>query len=51
MFNCLASKAVHVKVVNTMDKDSFIQAIWKFIARRGTEKVLRSYNGTSEGSN
>ena len=32
IFTCLASRAVHLEVANTMDTDSFIQALRRFIA-------------------
>ena len=35
LFTCFASWAVHIEFANAMDTDSFIQALRRFIARRG----------------
>ena len=35
LFTCLASRAVHIEVVASMETDSFIMALQKVIARRG----------------
>ena len=40
VFTCFASRAVHVEVANAMDTDSFIQALRRLIARRGTAQSL-----------
>ena len=42
-----ASRAVHIEVANAMDTDSFIQALRRFIARRGTVRSIRSDNRTN----
>ena len=47
IFTCLANRAVHLEVANTMDTNSFIQALRRFIARRGNMRMLRSDNGTN----
>ena len=47
LFTCFASRAVHIEVANAMDTDSFIQALRRFIARRGTVRSIRSDNGTN----
>ena len=35
LFTCFASRTVHIEVANAMDTDSFIQALRRFISRRG----------------
>ena len=47
LFTCFASRAVHVEVTCTMETDSFIQALHRFMARRGKVKSTRSDNGTN----
>lgn len=47
LFTCLASRAIHVETVNTMNTDSFINALRRFIAIRGPIKLLRSDRGTN----
>ena len=45
LFTCLSSRAVHLEVTNSMDTDSFINALRRVIARRGTVACIRSDNG------
>ena len=45
LFTCLAIRAVHVEVVHSLDTGSFINALRRFIARRGQPKEIRSDNG------
>lgn len=45
LFTCLPSRAVHVEVTASMSTDSFIQALRRFISRRGAVRVMRSDNG------
>jgi hypothetical protein len=47
IFVCLASKAVHIEVAHSLDTDSFINAVQRFIARRGPPRELRSDNGSN----
>ena len=47
IFNCLSSRAVHLEVVQNMETDSFIQALRRFIARRGNIRLIRCDNGTN----
>lgn len=44
IFTCLASRAVHLKVAASLDTDSYINALRRFIARRGHVKKIRSDN-------
>ena len=45
LFTCLSSRAVHIEVTTSMNTDSFIQALRRFIARRGPVRLMRSDNG------
>ena len=47
IFTCLSSHAVHLEVVQNMETDSFIQALRRFIARRGNIRLIRCVNGTN----
>ena len=47
LFTCMASRAVHVEVANTLETDSFICALRRFICRRGPIRQLRSDQGTN----
>ena len=44
---CLASRAIHIECTCSIDTDSFIQAMRRFIARRGNIRGLRSHNGSN----
>ena len=47
LFTCFANRAVHIEVTCTMETDSFIQALCRFMARRGKVRSIRSDNGTN----
>ena len=47
LFIYFAIRAVHIEVANAMDADYFIQALRRFIARRGTVESIRSDNGAN----
>ena len=47
IFTCLASRAVHLETLNTMETDSFISALRRFINRRGKVGELRSDQGSN----
>ena len=47
IFTCLASRAVHLEVANRVNTDSVIEALERFIARRGNMGMCRSDNGTN----
>ena len=47
IFTCLASRAVHIEVASSLDTSSCIDAIRRFISRRGHVKEMFSDNGTN----
>ncbi len=47
LFTCLSTRAVHLEVYQSLDTDSCLNAIRRFIARRGRLKVIWSDNGTN----
>lgn len=47
MFTCLSIRAVHIEVASSLDIDSFINTLRRFIARRGQVLEIRSDNGTN----
>ena len=47
LFTCMASRAVHIEVADTLETDSFISAFRRFICRRGPTRQLRSDQGTN----
>ena len=47
IFTCLVTRAVHLEIAFTMDTNSCINAIRRFIARRGVVKYIRSDNGSN----
>ena len=47
IFKCLTVRAVHLDVLTSIDTDSFLMALRRFIARRGTPAELYSDQGTN----
>ena len=47
LFTCFNSRAVHLEIAHSLDTSSCINAIRRFVARRGPCKRLRSDNGTN----
>ena len=45
LFTCLVTRAVHIEVAHSLDTDSFLSALYRFIARRGLPELIRSDNG------
>ncbi|XP_071122566.1 uncharacterized protein [Mytilus edulis] len=47
LFTCLVSRAIHIEVIEEMSSASFINAYRRFIAIRGSVKLIRSDRGTN----
>jgi hypothetical protein len=47
LFTCLTSRAVHLEISNSLSTDSFINALRRFVCRRGQARQLRSDQGTN----
>lgn len=47
VISCLTTRAVHLEISHSLNTDSFINALRRFIARRGSVKLIRSDNGTN----
>ena len=47
LFTCLTTRAVHIEVVRSVDTDTCLVAIKRFIARRGKPTTIISDNGTN----
>ena len=47
IFTCLSSRAVHLETLNSMETDAFINALRRFINRRGKVRELRCDQGTN----
>ncbi|XP_016519033.1 uncharacterized protein LOC107833689 [Poecilia formosa] len=47
IFKCLTTRAVHLDILTHLDVDSFLMALRRFIARRGTPSEILSDQGTN----
>ena len=47
LFTCLATRDVHIEISYSLDTNSFINALQRFIARRGQPAEIRSDNGSN----
>ena len=47
VFTCLVTRAVHLEVARALEIDSFINALKRFVARRGPPSDIYSDNGTN----
>jgi len=47
LFTCLVVRAIHIEVVHSMDTDSFLNALQRFMCRRGRPAEIFSDNGTN----
>ena len=47
LFTCFSLRAVHIEVASSLETDAFIQALTRFIARRGEVREIRCDNGSN----
>ncbi|XP_022779469.1 uncharacterized protein LOC111320980 [Stylophora pistillata] len=47
LFTCLATRAIHLEVAQSMDTDSFVNPLRCFIAKGGIPEVMRCDNGSN----
>ena len=47
LFNCLVTRAVHMEVCQTLDTDSCLLAIRRFVSQRGYPELIISDNGSN----
>ena len=47
IFTCMTVRAIHIEVAHSLDTDSFINALQRFISRRGQPLEVSSDNGTN----
>ena len=47
ILKCMATKAVHIEMLNTLETDSFINEFMRFAASQGKPKQIRCHNGTN----
>ena len=47
VFTCLSTRAIHLEMVYSLDTDSCLSAVLRFIARRGHPSTIWSDNGTN----
>ena len=47
LFTCFSLRAIHIEVTSSLETDSFIQALTRFISRRGAVREMRCDNGTN----
>ena len=45
IFTCMNTRAIHIEVLESLDTDSFVNALRRFIARRNQPKTITSDNG------
>ena len=47
MFTCFCSRAIHTEVAHSLDTDSFLLTLRRFIGRRGNIRQMSSDNGSN----
>ena len=47
LFTCFSLRAVHIELLASLETDSFIQALRRFVGRRGAVREIRSDCGTN----
>ena len=46
-FTCFNTRAIHIEIAHSLDTPSFLNALQRFISRRGQPKEISSDNGTN----
>ena len=46
-FTCLSSRATHTESTNSLSTDTFIQALQRFVSKRGNVPLIKTDNGTN----
>ena len=49
MFTCLSSRAIDIEAAHSLDPDSFLLTLRRFIGRRGNVQQMKSDNGSNFG--
>ena len=47
IFTCLTTRAIHLELTLSLSTDAFINALQRFMCRRGSPNIIRSDNGTN----
>ena len=47
IFTCLTTRAIHIEKIDSLDTDSFLNALRRFISRRGRPEKIWCDNGTN----
>ena len=47
LFTCMTTRAVHIEIAYSLDTDSFLEALQRFVSRRGKPEKILSDNGTN----
>jgi len=47
LFTCLTTRAVHIEIAHSLDQDSFLCALQRFMSRRGRAEKIFSDNGSN----
>ena len=47
LFTCMSSRAVHIETSNSLETDSYINALHRFLAQRGPVRKISSDRGTN----
>ena len=47
MFTCLCSCAIHIEIAHSLERDSFMLSLRRFIGRQGNICLMGSNSGTN----
>lgn len=47
LFTCVQTRAIHLEIAYGLDVDSFLNAFYRMVSRRGLPKIMISDNGTN----